>query len=172
MKNNIFLGAALTIISLTNLAAQDSIQLNTNVSRSFKETFQGAEKIRWASLRKGITKAQFYHDGNSCVAYFDEEGALITSGRKIRSVKDLPIKVQTGLTVKKNQMEKKLGALSISHIFEMIKADMTTYYVSLYNNRADIFLSVNTSGFAVVEKKTIKKRDKTEGPKDVIAKKN
>src|SRR5687768_721715 len=94
MKKNMIFGIALLLISLQQLSAQNTAQVSPSVARRFDESFAGASNIHWVSLPKKVTQAQFFYNGASWVAYFDYEANLITSGRRIKSESDLPLKVQ------------------------------------------------------------------------------
>ncbi len=169
MKKHIIIGVVLMITSLNNLVAQDSNKVSASVLKRFDESFQGASNVHWVSLAKKVSQVRFRYLGNSCIAYFDQEGSLITNGRRIKSIHDLPLTVQAGLLNQKTRMERKFGAFTISIIYEMVKDDLTKYIISMENNKAAVTLSVNTLGFALVEKKTIRNIEPKAPPKDVIA---
>src|SRR5688572_1137486 len=120
MKKNIFIAIAFVVLFLQQLAAQDSAQVSASVSRGFETSFQGAQHVRWNSLPRKITGVQFHYRGGSWVAYFDPYGKLITSGRRIKSVNDVPLKVQAGFVRAKTRMEKKTGTMEIAIIYEML----------------------------------------------------
>lgn len=173
MKNNIIIGAVLIVISLTNLKAQDNIQASASVLSSFQNSFQGASNVRWSSLPKKITKATFSHLGDSYLAFFSEEGKLIATSRKVRSVDDLPLVIQTGFNQKKASLENKAGTFTIAHVYEMLKDGITKYYITMHNPQSIVFLSVDSYGMAVVTKKTKRTPEIQSLPKkNVIAKKN
>jgi hypothetical protein len=170
MKSNILYGVAFMLMSLNNLLAQDSIQVSAAVSSSFASSFNGASKVKWQKLSKGISQVQFGYMGNSWIAYFEQNGNLLTSGRRIKSFVNLPLKVQTGLEKKKAHVEKKFGPFTVASMYEMVRGELTSYIITMTNDRALITCSVNSSGLAIVERKLRRTID-PQGPKDVIAKK-
>lgn len=171
MKKSIILGIACMIMSLQQLVAQDALQANTAVSRSFEENFKGAKNVTWVSLRKNISQAQFSYNGASWVAFFDYEGKMITSGRRIKSVDHLPIKVKAGFDRAKARMEKRSGAFEIALIYEMLEEGVTKYFFSLQNSSTIATVSVNTAGIAFRESKKVRTVDLIT-PTDAIATKN
>jgi hypothetical protein len=172
MKKNIFLGIVFMLMSLHQLAAQDSLQANLSVARRFAQSFKGAKHVSWISLPKKVSQAQFYFQGGSWLAYFDQEGKLITSGRRIKSLSDLPLKVQDGFRRAKARLERKSpAAFDLSIVFEMLKDETTKYFFTMQNSNTVATFSVNSDGLFIIEQK---KPRKVEGaaPKDAIAQKN
>jgi hypothetical protein len=171
MKKNIILGVAFMIMSLHQLAAQDSAQVSPSVSKRFEATFEGAKNVQWEFLPKKVTQARFVYQGSGWLAYFDQEGKLLTSGRRIKSTDDLPLNVQSGLRRAKSRFEKKSGAAQLGLIYEMVQNDITRYYITMESSAIRALFSVNTDGTAMMESKSaITKEPAT--PKDAIAKKN
>src|SRR6187549_3104627 len=97
MKKNIILAVALAVICLTNLFAQENAKIKANVIQSFEKKFAGASNVKWESQPKEISLVQFRFEDESWVAYYNNEGSLITSGRMIKEVDTLPIKVKESL---------------------------------------------------------------------------
>jgi hypothetical protein len=171
MKKSIIMGMACMIMSLQPLAAQDSLQSNAAVSRSFQENFEGAKNVVWVSLPKSISQAQFYYEGSSWIAFFDYQGKVITSGRRIKSVDHLPLKVKAGLSRTRTRMEKKSGPIEIAHIYEMLEEGATKYFFTLQNSGTVAVISVNSAGTAFTE--SMKARNlELVTPNDAIARKN
>lgn len=170
MKKNIILGVAFMIMSLHQLVAQDSAQVSPSVSKRFEETFKGAKNVQWEFLPKKVSQARFVYQGSGWLAYFDHGGKLLTSGRRIKSAGELPLKVQSGLGTAKARFEKKSGACQVGIIYEMIQNDITKYYITVENAAIRALFSVNTDGSVTTESKTpITKEPAT--PKDAIARK-
>jgi hypothetical protein len=169
MKNNIIIGAALFIISLSNSAAQNGAA-SASVNQSFEKSFNGALNPKWTACAKDISLVQFRFMDKAWLAYFDKTGNLITSGRRL-SVHELPVLVQNGMYATKEKSEKKYGAVTIGHIYEMVSAGLTEYYVPLKNTKIQIMLSVHTDG-AVVIKSRKKISEDPKAAKDVIARKD
>lgn len=173
MKRNVIMVGLMFIISVTNLAAQGSIQVSAATRRAFNASFQGAQKLQWIALAKGINEAKFYYQGNECVAYFDKDGTLVQSGRRIKDLNHLPLSVQKGLREHTARMEKKHGTFHIGLIYETAMNNLTQYYVWMQSPRMSMFLSVNTNGLVVVKDRKKNSIETTPAPpKEVIAKSN
>ena len=170
MKKNIILSAALTIICL-NLFAQENATVNAYVTRNFEKEFSGATNVAWSNHGKGISLAQFRLDDESWVAYFNRQGDLITSGRKIKSSDRLPYKVKESLGTMEDKFEAKYGPLDHGAIFEMISAGGTEYFVPLENGQVALMISFTDAGSSKLERKEIRESAVTT-PKSVIAKKD
>lgn len=169
MKKNIIIGAALFIISLSNLAAQES-PANASATQSFEKSFTGASNPKWTRCEKKISLVQFHYMNKPWLAYFDHAGKLITSGRRV-SIHELPVIVQGGMLSIKERSEKKYGALTLGLIYEMVTDRVTEYYVPLANTKIRLMIAVQTNGATVIKsKKTLSEDPKS--PKDVIARKD
>src|SRR5262245_39015492 len=134
MKKNIILSAALSLICLCSLSAQEnqeSATVNASVTRSFEKKFAGATNIKWSNHDKGVSLARFQMGEEVWLAYFSREGTLITSGRKIKSPDALPIKVKESLDKVETRYESKFGSLDHGGIYEMVSDNGTEYYVPL-----------------------------------------
>jgi uncharacterized protein YbdZ (MbtH family) len=172
MKKNFIMVGLMFIISVTNLAAQDSIQVSAATRRAFNASFQGAQNVQWIALPKGIREAKFYYKRNACIAYFDKEGTLIQSGRRIKDLNHLPLSVQKGLQKHTAKMERKHGTFQTGLVYEIVKNNFTRYYIWMQSPKVKLFLSVDNTGLVTVEK-TKNSIETTPAPrKEVIAKKN
>lgn len=170
MKNNIIIGAALFIISLSNSTAQDGAIVKPSVSKSFEKTFSGALNAKWTACAKETSLVQFHFMNKPWLAYFDQTGKLITSGRKV-STHELPVIVQTGMLSEKAKTEKKNGAVSVGTIYEMLTDGVTEYYVPFGNSRIQLMIAVRTDGSVVIKSRK-KISEDPKSPKEVIARKN
>ena len=171
MKKNIFFGVAFIMIAL-NLAAQDQANVSAAVSKAFTETFPRGERIVWTPLKKGVTQAQFVNGGCPWIAYFDEHADIISSGRRIKSIDLLPLKIQSGLLSQKSKLEKKFGELTIFSVYELLTADATNYFATLQNTVAQFVVSVSTGGYSTVMSEQRLNTKAVVAPKDAIAKKD
>ncbi|HEY0652591.1 MAG TPA: hypothetical protein VGD65_05655 [Chryseosolibacter sp.] len=170
MKNNIIIGAALFIISLSNSAAQESPAVKESVAKSFEKSFNGAVNPRWTTCAKNTSLVQFRYMDKAWLAYFDHSGKLITSGRKV-SIHELPVIVQSGMLKQKASSERKYGAVTLGGIYEMLTDGVTEYYVPLANNTIQLMIAVRTDGSVVIKSRKKGLHD-ARSTKDVIARKN
>lgn len=171
MKKNIILEVTFMLLSLQQLTAQNNVQVSESVSTRFEEAFADAKNVNWTSLPKKISQAQFYYNGASWLAYFDEKGTLITSGRRIKNENELPLKVQTGLNRAKARIEKKGSFAQVILIYEMLQGDLTRYFVSIQNESTVSSFFIGQDGSAALQIEKPRKHTPV-APKDVIAKKN
>lgn len=174
MKKNIILSAALTLVCLCNLSAQEnqeSATANATVTRNFEKKFTGATNIKWSNHEKGVSLAQFQMGSEVWLAYFSHEGTLITSGRKVKSPDALPIKVKESLDKIQTKYESKFGSLDLGGIYEMTNDNGTQYFVPLENGQLSMMVSFSGDGaYDVRRKETHISPISTD--KSVIAKKN
>lgn len=172
MKKNIVLAAVFMTFTL-NLFAQNGSNVKPSVYGAFQKSFAGASNVTFTTLTDQITKVRFFHDGHAWLAFFDDKGNVITSGRRIKDLETLPLSIESGLLHQKKRMEKKFGDLAIALVYEMVNDQGTTrYYSTLENSIVKITLSVCTNGQCIIEKKELKRDTQTipSSPKDAIAK--
>jgi hypothetical protein len=116
MKTTIIL-AALFVTSLNNnLSAQNKAEVNTKVTESFGKHYEGATNISWQKAN-GMDIALFQHDQRTHIAYFNKDGGVVASARRIREISNLPLKVQNALVEFKNKKSSKEGPLASGPIF-------------------------------------------------------
>jgi hypothetical protein len=171
MKKNIIIAAVLMLICLNNLSAQESTQVKASVARNFEEKFLGASNVRWTAEPKGISLAQFRIENDAWVAYFSPEGNLITSGRKIKSSDQLPIKVKEALNNVESKYESKFGSFQYGGIYEMTSDNGTQYFVPLESQKLSMMVSITDGGSSNILRKDHHDLPNTPDP-TAIAKKN
>lgn len=171
MKKHIVIIAGLVMFSLS-LSAQNERDAQARVNEIFNKIFPEAQNVRWTLLKDQVRKAQFAYQGNSCMAFFGRDAALICSGKKVKDISTLPQLAAKGLQSQKDRMEKKVGALNHYHTYEFIRDNTTKYFSTLGNQKALIVVSTDANGYSIVESKKLNKSapDVTPpAPKDVIA---
>ncbi|HEY0743613.1 MAG TPA: hypothetical protein VGD40_19235 [Chryseosolibacter sp.] len=167
MKNKIIIGAVLFILSLASAYAQD---INASITASFEKNFAGATNIRWTPCPKKISLAQFGYMGKAWLAYFDHQGKLVSSGRRL-TIHELPVVVQNGLRFKKQLFENKYGAIATGTIYEMLTDNITEYYIPLQNHKIRFMIAVQSNGTVIVKSKK-KLSDQPKSPEGVLARQN
>ena len=171
MKKNLLLALAMSVICLHNLIAQTSTNMRASVARSFESDFSGSTNVKAKILPKSITLIQFNFNEGSWIAYYDQDGKLITSGRRIKTGERLPLVVQESLDEIRAKYERKFGVITVGAPYEMTKDNTTAYYVQMKNARIDMLVSFDGFGTSLVHNKHINKPT-FEPDKSVVAKKN
>ena len=164
MKNKIIIGAVIFILSIASASAQD---VNASVTASFEKSFAGATNIRWTPCPKKISLVQFGYLGKAWLAYFDHQGKLVSSGRRL-TIHELPVVVQNGMRSKKQLFENKYGAITVGTIYEMLTDNITEYYIPLQNHKIRFMIAVQTNGNVIVKSKK-KLSDQPKAPEGVLA---
>jgi len=171
MKKNIVLAIVLSVICLHNLMAQQNAIENASVARAFEADFSGAENVQAEPEQKNVTLIKFLYKEAFWLAYYTRDGRLISSGRKIKSLDQLPVNVKKSLDALQGEYERKYGSLAVGAPFEMVSDAGTTYFVPLQNTALSMFISIDGSGSTSIRSKQV--RDSIVIPeKSVIAKKN
>lgn len=172
MKKQIIVGAVFMAISLTTLHAQDSVAIGARVSQKFNELYPDADHASWSILPNKASSVTFRRGSTGCLAIFDANGNVVSSGRRLRTVNDLPLRAQAGVHAQQKRAEKKLGPLTLALIYEMLTGDATIYYVTMENAVASMVISVTPGGNGRLESKKIKQSAPEALPENPIAKNN
>lgn len=153
MKTTIIL-AALIVTSLNNtLSAQNKTEVNAKVTESFGKHYEGATNISWRK-GSGMDIALFQHNQKTSIAYFNGEGEIVASARRIRDISNLPLKVQYSLEEFKSRKSAKGGPLTLGPIFEVLESNGSSYYfMAMENSNQTLNVSINSDGYATIEKK-------------------
>lgn len=170
MKKTIIIAAVLFMNCGATLHAQDSVEVTRLIAKSFQDEFAGASKVVWTKADH-LSLARFFYEGSVWLAYFDQNGDLYSSGRKINDVNQLPLQIQRGISKARDSQERKFGPIDTSYAIEMIGEGTTRYYVPMANNNVKLLVTVDNAGNASVSKKQI--MDTPAAPaKDLVAKKD
>lgn len=177
MKKHIVIIAGFVMFSLS-LAAQNQREASPRVTESFNKNFPEAKNVRWTLLKDQVRRAQFAYQGNSCLAFFSADAALICSGKKIRDMSTMPERAAQALERRKDRLEKKYGILDHHHTYEFVgdNTNSAKYFSTIGNEKALIVVSTDAAGNSIVESRKINKsapeppESITPAPKDVIAK--
>ena len=118
-------------IALCSLTAFAGESVNQKVLDAFKTEFASATDVEW-SIGGDYYKASFNYNGKYIFAYYDENGEMLGMARNLSPL-DLPLALQTNL-------KKNYEGFWVSDLFEAVKSDDTSYYVTLENADTKIVL--------------------------------
>ncbi|HEX5170248.1 MAG TPA: hypothetical protein VFW11_13815 [Cyclobacteriaceae bacterium] len=170
MKTIIVLAAL--VLCLNNKLSAQNAEVNAPVSQNFQNKFSGATDVSWQKTKQ-LDIALFQYQGRTWIAYFDHQGDLVASARRIREIEQLPVTVQASLTDFQNQRSTKGGPFTLGPIFEVLeKSGKTYYYVPMENQRQTLSVSINHDGYASIQKKATRMSSMIENNDALLAKKN
>jgi hypothetical protein len=133
---------AISVITLSAFAGEDNV--SPKVLEAFKTEFTTAKEVEWTA-GSNYYKAAFIYNDNHVFAYYNTDGELLGLTRYISPL-DLPMNLQSNL-------KKSYADFWISDLFEVDKADATSYYITLENADTKIVLkSSDDSGWSVYQK--------------------
>jgi hypothetical protein len=158
----------LILIGTSALRAQSSYEPSTELVTKFNHQFEGAADPKW-SQKGDVIGVGFLQDGLCKIAYYDQDGNLVASGRKI-SESQLPMKIHHDLASLKVGLEKKSGPFLGGSCYEFLKESGGTEYVFLFENSREAVV-ISSEGDHI----RITNRTKKTAPfitADVIAKKS
>lgn len=156
------------LISTTALKAQSVYEPSTELVTKFNHQFDGATEAKW-SLKDDVIGVGFHHQGFCKIAYYDKDGNLVASGRKI-SESQLPMKISHDFTNERIGLEKKSGAFTSGSCYEFLKESGGTEYILMLENNRESLMIVGEG-----DRTRIANRTKKATPivtKEVIAKKS
>jgi len=169
MKKNIIIAAVLFVICFRSANAQEGVTTTASVARNFEKEFSGASNVQWTKKDK-IFVATFKYEGGMWIGYFNESGEKLASGRKIKSLDQLPLQVQKSLDLIKEGQERKFGTIETSYAMEIVADGNTKYYVPMANASISLMVEADNSGGATIRKST--KHAAGKPSKNLIAKKD
>ena len=164
----LILAAAFTFVSFCTLYAQDIVQVSTPVAQALQRNFVGASQISWEKTGP-LYLAKFHYNSGYWLAYFNDQGDLAASGRKINSIEQLPVAVQRGFTQLQRKLERKYGSFEVGAPYELIiENGSTQYFLPIENSRVTIMATSDASGNSTIKTKTMKNAPNKPAP-DMLA---
>ena len=152
----LILAAAFAVVSFCTLHAQDIVQVSAPVAQALQRNFAGASQIRWEKTGP-LYLAKFQYNSGFWIAYFNDQGDLTASGRKIKSIDQLPVAVQRGFTQLQRKQERKYGSFEVGAPYELvIENGGTQYFLPIENSRIAMMASSDASGNTIIRTKTMK----------------
>lgn len=113
---------AISISTISAFASDENV--NKEILQSFNTEFASAKEVTW-TVQENYVRAEFTFNGQRVNAFYSPEGDLLGLSRYITSY-DLPVFLQANL-------KKSYNNYWISDLFEVTKADATSYYITLEN---------------------------------------
>jgi hypothetical protein len=132
---------AIAISSLSAIAMDGSV--NQKVLDAFKTEFESASEVEW-TIGSDYYKASFNYNGKYVFAFFNENGEMLGMTRHLSPL-DLPLALQGNL-------KKNYEGFWISELFEAVKSDETSYYVTIENADNTIILQSSGKSWSVYKK--------------------
>ena len=132
---------AIAISSLSAIAMDGSV--NQKVLDAFKIEFATASEVEW-TIGSDYYKASFNYNGKYVFAFFNDNGEMLGMTRHLSPL-DLPLALQGNL-------KKNYEGFWISELFEAVKSDETSYYVTIENADNTIVLQSSGNSWNVYKK--------------------
>lgn len=146
MKKLLF--AALLIASVSTSAfASDANKVNVRILNNFKSEFYQASNVAW-SVTNNYAKATFTHEGEQLEAFYDLNGVMLGTSKKI-TIADLP-------TSAKRTFAKKYSGYNVKEAIKFEDMDETSYYISAENEKESVILRVQSENNISLFKRTAK----------------
>jgi hypothetical protein len=155
MKKLIFTSAVLVVICVANVRAQDSLRVRSFIARKFETEFEHATNVEWTLARRAYV-AVFDYRNEVWLAFYNSHGEKLASGRRVKDVRDLPLKVQLGIYSVRRRVERNYGPIATSFAIELMEYGITRYYVPMQNNGAAFMICSDNEGRTTIAKKQLK----------------
>ncbi len=168
MKKNMGIGVVLFVLSICNLVAQDNTP-TAAVSEAFSAAFPLAVNPKWTK-KESLQEVTFHNEGRYCIAFLNPKGEIVSSGRRMSTVDELPLQVRNGLKQVRGRLENKYGAMALGSIFEMITGGQTEYFVPMQNDHIAVLYTIGSNGTYVQRSKS-RRSPAPEASKGVLARK-
>lgn len=155
MKKVIIVAAVIVTACIHTLSAQTNQKVSSAVAESFAREFNGATDVKWTKIRN-VAQARFFQGQEYCLAYFNEEGGLILSGRKI-SYEIAPTAVKKELQRIRDKAEAKNDLLTVAEVYELNDAQETKYFINLDSDSFSMSVMAYGNGRSEILKKETRK---------------
>ncbi|PWU03924.1 MAG: hypothetical protein C5B52_02410 [Bacteroidetes bacterium] len=140
--------AVALLLSSFTLMANDNPRVDQKVENAFKKEFAGAEYVHWEKLNDAF-QATFNFMGQRLIAYFSEDGDLLSTTRFIYS-NQLPYKVV-------RELQEKYSSAEVNpSVLEAVYDSETVYFITVKDGHKEYLLKANSSGsISVANKKRL-----------------
>jgi hypothetical protein len=144
MKKMILALSAMLTVGLSATLASEETKVDPRVLSAFKKEFSFAQNVKW-EVSGDISTARFSLNDQGFIAYFTEEGELLSTARNI-------LYMQLPLSVIKTLQERYASA-DLSGVVEVNKSGETSYYMQAEEKEKKVLLQAWPSGSIHVVKK-------------------
>jgi hypothetical protein len=107
------------------------------VVSSFQSSFNNASGGNW-SFVKGLYQVDFTVDNENLTAFFDKDGNLVASSRKV-TLLQIPLSL-------KSDLKKDFHNYEVANLFEVDKEDGIVYYATIKSDKNQLELRSTPSG--------------------------
>lgn len=145
----LFVSAVLALVVAASSFAADITKVDQRVLAAFEKEFTSATNVSWEVLKsEDIFHASFVYGNDIMEAYYSTEGELIAAARHISSEK-LPLLVAKSL-------RENFGSYQFRQASEYISSSVTSYIVTVDNEKSTLILRIYNNGKPEVLKRTKK----------------
>ncbi len=145
MKKTITVIAAALLLS-TSLFASEVEKVNEKITHAFVKDFSNATHVSWED-KAGYYLASFKVGNTNFNAAYDADGVLLATSRIVK-FEVLPFAVTQALTAKYS------GYKFAGNVTEISHEGVTSYYITIANEKQELYLKANANGSLQVERKT------------------
>jgi hypothetical protein len=151
--------SSIVIASFMGTVQAQNLVNSMAAQKSFSLSNPTASNVQWESANRNPSSNEAYLvrfncEKEICIAYYDEAGKLLMSGRSIM-LKNSPRLVQKQLRELIDSYKTRVEPLKVLDIIEVNDGDKTSYFVKASNS--EFFLSILSNGDGAIK---ILKREK------------
>ncbi|MES2002944.1 MAG: hypothetical protein V4450_00380 [Bacteroidota bacterium] len=139
----LFIAALIIVAAGTSAFAMDANKVDYQVKRNFEARFNGAQNVKW-SAKDDFFKASFTYAEENVEAFFNQDGDLIGTSRKI-DFERLPLSAI-------QKIKKEYASYKVAESIEFDQDGDRSYYVSLEDGNKQQILQVSLYGNVCVYK--------------------
>ena len=144
MKRTLVLICSLLLVASTYAFNTTNTTVNEKVLKSFKQTFNTAEQVKWEEFRDYYT-VSFVNSGIRSKVNYDKDGNMLSSIRYY-SPNMLPLNII-------GKLKSQYPAKSLYGVTEITYGDETTYYVKLEDAKNWTTIKIDNNGSCEVYEK-------------------
>jgi hypothetical protein len=147
MKKIILALSMLAVVGISSSYANEDLKVSKKILSAFQSDFNSAVNPRW-SLEQEFYKVSFTNMDMEVEAYYDEEGLLVGSVRRL-AFEQLPLAII-------HEFNRRFENAPVKNVVEITNAEGTSYRIWTAKGNKNYKLRATASGELVVIQKTKK----------------
>jgi hypothetical protein len=150
MKRIILITVMLAGFAVNTVLASDESNVPPVVKSNFEKEFPKASYAKWDKVEHtSLYQVRFVYNDQALLAFIHEDGSVLATARNITQ-ENLPFKASETL-------RNRFHDYDVIQIEELTTATEVSYFITLENDRSNLYLRVFNNGTSSVVKKEKKK---------------
>jgi len=138
-------------VRFQDLSAESCGPVTVAIAENFNREFKDASHVQWVKI-KDTFQVRFYSQEQYCLAFFDQSGQLLMSGRKIQ-VDLVPPAMRKEMDRIRGASEARPDLLFVTSVYELNHSQGTRYFINLESEALSMSILLKGDGQSEIVKK-------------------